>query len=815
MQSTTRRQLSGILAVSTFLLLTTVGPANSAGPQDYSLFNAIRCGDLALLASHLREGTPVNVQAPDGTTPLMVAALHGTPAALELLLRHGADPNAVNKDGASALLYAVGDLHKVRLLLDGGAQANVRSTLGNTPLIAAASHDDNLSVVKLLLEQGADLHARYKNEVSALTAAVLASDADAVQFLLDRGAKPGPVKFLFNGLGNSLLQLAAQVGNDRTVELLLKHGVDVHESDATFGGHALNYALLSEKPDVALRLIEAGADLQKASPIGKVPPILLAVYSENGNVSLAKAMIARGADVTVTNKAGETVLTWARRRGFPDLIALLAGAGTPDPPDVRPEIPNRQLPQDEETRRQLVRTAIEKSIVLLEHSSDVFLEARRSCVSCHHQNLPSVALGWARDRGFAVNATSANRIVDRTLDSWSRRVESAYEMDRPFPVPAQLLGYGLWGLSALGHTADNVTDATVWYLAESQRSDGHWAGGAILRPPMGGDDVLSTALAMRALQLYPLPGRREAMALRVEKARRWLANAKPIAHQELVYKLLGLAWAGTRAEELQADLQTLKAAQQSDGGWSQLPHLPSDAWATAQSLVALRVAGQLADTDPAIQHGIDYLLRTQFADGAWYVQSRAWPFQPPFDSQFPFGRDQWISAGATAWAMMALLLEVEPGRAAVVPTKSAPRPSVVAAIPSLPKKTGPADPTVAPAAKRRTEPLDFARDIKPILERSCAGCHSGEKPEGGFRVTQGETLLLGGESGDPAVVSGQSEQSPMFARISAKDPDLMMPPLDKRNKFPALSKDEIELFRVWIDDGAKWPDGVAIKAKEE
>ena len=108
---------------------------------------------------------------------------------------------------------------------------------------------------------------------------------------------------------------------------------------------SLNYALLAEKPDVAMRLIDAGADLKKSSPIGKVPPILLAVYSENGNVSLARAMIERGANVTATNKAGETALTWARRRGFPDAIALLAGVGTPDPADVRPELPNRQLPK--------------------------------------------------------------------------------------------------------------------------------------------------------------------------------------------------------------------------------------------------------------------------------------------------------------------------------------------------------------------------------------------------------------------------------------------------------------------------------------
>ena len=164
---------------------------------------------------------------------------------------------------------------------------------------------------------------------------------------------------------------------------------------------------------------------------------------------------------------------------------------------------------------------------------------------------------------------------------------------------------------------------------------------------------------------------REETALRVGKARRWLTSAKPIAHQELVSKLLGLAWAGTPVEELQDDLQTLKMrnSRTADGrSFHTFPVMPGRPRIAGGACVA----GELGGSDPAIQHGIDYLLRTQFDDGAWYVQSRAWPFQPPFESGFPFGRDQWISAGATAWAMMALLLEVEPGRPTVVPTKSDP-----------------------------------------------------------------------------------------------------------------------------------------------
>ncbi len=811
MQSPAPFKASVVLVASAVLILAIPGTAKPDGTQDHVLLSAVRRGDLKVLESHLREGAPVNVQTSEGTTPLMLAALYGTADTIRLLVDHGADPNAVDKNDASALLFAAGDLAKVRLLIDRGANVNAQSALGNTPLIAAAAHSDNLEVVKLLLEKGADVHAKNVNNVSALAAAVVASDAATVRFLLDQGCKPDRINNLFGAAGNSLLEIAAQYGSCEIVELLLARAADVNASDSNFAGHALNYALLSQKPEIARRLIEAGADLKECSPIGRVPPIVFAAYSETGDSSVAKLMIERGVDTSANNQAGETALTWARRRGFPDVVALLAAAGTPDPNDPRADVPNRDLEADGNTREQLIRNGVEKSISLLQHSSDVFLENRRACVSCHHQNLPSVALGWARDRGFAVDEASIGRMNDRLSDTWSRRVQAAYEMDRPFPGPPQLLGYGLWGLSAVGDSADTVTDAMVGYLAAIQRADGHWTSGAISRPPMGIGEIMVTTLAMRALQLHPLLGRRDEMGARVESAKSWLANSRPDTHQERVFKLLGLAWAGISADQLSDELQILVAAQRSDGGWPQLSHLASDAWATGQALVTLRIAGGVPATDPGYQRGIDFLLRTQFDDGSWYVQSRAWPFQPSFDSGFPFGKDQWISAGATAWATMALVLQVEPTKSPVVPSRSDRRsdPQVAAAGPA----TSTAQVTVgAPAgAQRRVEPLDFVRDIKPLLERSCAGCHSGEEPEGGFRVTERDAIIRGGESGEAAITPGRSGQSPLFSRASGYDPDLAMPPPDKRDKFPALSKDELEALRAWIDEGVSWPLDVSIK----
>ena len=54
------------------------------------------------------------------------------------------------------------------------------------------------------------------------------------------------------------------------------------------------------------------------------------------------------------------------------------------------------------------------------------------------------------------------------------------------------------------------------------------------------------------------------------------------------------------------------------------------------------------------QKGVRYLLSTQLDDGSWYTKSRAVPIQPYFESGFPHGRDQFISAAATNWAVTAL-----------------------------------------------------------------------------------------------------------------------------------------------------------------
>ena len=99
--------------------------------------------------------------------------------------------------------------------------------------------------------------------------------------------------------------------------------------------------------------------------------------------------------------------------------------------------------------------------------------------------------------------------------------------------------------------------------------------------------------------------------------------------------------------------------------------------------------------------------------------------------------------------------------------------------------------------------VTYDKDIKPLVEKSCLQCHTGEKPKAKYRMDNRETFIKGGSSGDPAVVAGKSEKS--FVVIYSADlvEDMEMPPKDKREKYPAWTKEQIGLVRAWIDQGAK------------
>jgi hypothetical protein len=98
--------------------------------------------------------------------------------------------------------------------------------------------------------------------------------------------------------------------------------------------------------------------------------------------------------------------------------------------------------------------------------------------------------------------------------------------------------------------------------------------------------------------------------------------------------------------------------------------------------------------------------------------------------------------------------------------------------------------------------IDFKRDVQPILAASCYDCHAGENTDGGVRWDQ-KSALLGGDSGEVAVVPGKPDEGSLLARVLGEED--LMPPEDEGEP---LTESQIAILRRWIEQGADWPDEV-------
>jgi len=104
-----------------------------------------------------------------------------------------------------------------------------------------------------------------------------------------------------------------------------------------------------------------------------------------------------------------------------------------------------------------------------------------------------------------------------------------------------------------------------------------------------------------------------------------------------------------------------------------------------------------------------------------------------------------------------------------------------------------------PLSQTRAEGPSFAREVQPLLAKRCYACHGPDIAEGGLSLHEyaGATAEL--DSGEFAIVPGQSKQSVLLARITSTDPDERMPP-----EGEPLTPEEVTILKQWIQSGARW-----------
>jgi ankyrin repeat protein len=613
-------------------------PAKPVDPKLAALITAVRSGDTQAVRK-LIAATPELINARDraGDTPLHHAAGFGNLATMKLLLEHGADANAANKRKSTPLFWSMYDQAKVRLLVEYGANVNSRTVDGRTPLHQAASMADAVPVLRLLLDKGADPNAKTLTGMTPLMAAAR-GNLEGARLLIERKADVNAR----NAAGATALMAAAQTGRPEAVRMLLARGADPNVRTKR-NESALADASTAGNEETVKLLLDRGAEVN-VQDIRGYSPLLYAAGSDAMPDGIVKMLLAKGADLTA-QADGETAPMLAAKRGDSEVARLL---GVPE--KERKSLGVVPAGRDGGTERSIA-AAVGPALGLLEKQSHNFIRIG-GCNSCHAQDLPSAAAAIARDRGLP----APKEIPQLPQSMHTLNPERIMDLG---PASVASLGWEMFDFGNNGVPRDEYTDAAVRYIKAMQMPAGNWDAFESRRPPMNAGVYQTTALAVYTLRTYGPPAEKDDTEQALARAAAWLEAANPGNTQDRAYQLMGMAWSNAKPAAIAAVAKAVAGTQRPDGGWSQLPTMGSDAYATGEALYALNAAGRMPATNPVYAKGVKYLLTTQAADGSWHVKSRSIWVQPYFESGFPYGTDQWISAAGTSWATMALSLTVD------------------------------------------------------------------------------------------------------------------------------------------------------------
>jgi ankyrin repeat protein len=298
----------------------------NAGARDTRLADAAERGDRAAVQQLIRSGADVNAAQGDGTTALHWAAAKEDAEMAKMLLAAGASVKAVTREGdMTPLIMAsmAGDTDVIEVLIGAGADVNATKSAGTTPLMLAAA-SGKVEAVKTLLDHGAGVNAKEASHgQTALMFAAGMGRGDVIRLLLQRGADPrvttevrklAGVRLDANG---ELISADTKPAEGKTPEVATKPSAPgapaaaqqrPRELGATIMGGmtALVIAARDGQMDAARALVEGGADINQASAAELMTPLVMAISS--GHFDLAKYLVLQGADVNKASVAGLTPL---------------------------------------------------------------------------------------------------------------------------------------------------------------------------------------------------------------------------------------------------------------------------------------------------------------------------------------------------------------------------------------------------------------------------------------------------------------------------------------------------------------------------
>ena len=254
----------------------TVVIAQNALSGDAPIVRAARAGDADRVAALVGEGADVNAVERDGTSALAYAAYHADLDMTRTLVNAGASVDVANLYGVTPLLQAsrVGDARVIEFLLNAGADPMLSHPDGETPLMAA-SRTGGVEAIRMLLARGAEVNAAdWFQDQTPLMWAAAEGHADAIRALLEAGAEPNlsaRLTILEDRVyadhptgGFTALMYAARNGHQDVVDVLAEGGADLNAANGD-GATAMMIAIINDRFDLAAHMLDLGADAQDGS----------------------------------------------------------------------------------------------------------------------------------------------------------------------------------------------------------------------------------------------------------------------------------------------------------------------------------------------------------------------------------------------------------------------------------------------------------------------------------------------------------------------------------------------------------------------
>ena len=257
---------------------------------------------------------------------LFKAVKKGDLKTLQMLIEKGADVNVKDDDGMTPLSIAVWLAHKedVHFLLENGADVNAKDSDGRTPLTHATANG-HAEITKFLIEKGADVNAEDSGGSTPLMYATGNGHSEIAKLLIEKGADVNAKDARYS---RTPLMHAAWFCNAEIVKLLIEKSADVNAKTSS-AWTPLMYAAMSDRTENVKLLIEKGADVNaKDTYYSATTLIQAAMY---GRVNVVKLLLKNGADPNIKAPNGKTALGLAREKGHTDVVELLEQAESSQP----------------------------------------------------------------------------------------------------------------------------------------------------------------------------------------------------------------------------------------------------------------------------------------------------------------------------------------------------------------------------------------------------------------------------------------------------------------------------------------------------